>query len=86
LRTAKIIKITSLGALVLFAAMQLGYEYHTASTARLLLEAPDSPLLWVRLHDFAEHRAMLAKRYSERAKKYSDIHHQRRTGYAWHGC
>ncbi len=61
------------------------YEYHTASTDRLLVEDPAAPLLWARFYDLKDNSVVLANRDGIRVAKYSDIHHERRTGYAWYG-
>ncbi|MDO6385902.1 pectate lyase [Uliginosibacterium sp. 31-12] len=61
------------------------YEYHTATTDRLLVEDPAAPLLWARFYDLKDNSVVLANRDGIRVAKYADIHHERRTGYAWYG-
>lgn len=61
------------------------YEYHTASTDRRLVQDPAAPRLWGRFYDLNDNSIVLANRDSVRAKDYSEIHHERRTGYAWYG-
>ena len=61
------------------------YEYHTATTDRRLVEDPSAPPLWGRFYDLKDNTVVLANRDGIRVAKYSDIHHERRTGYAWYG-
>lgn len=61
------------------------YEFHTASTDRRLVEDPAAPPLWGRFYDVKDNSIVLANRDGIRVPKYSDIHHERRTGYAWYG-
>lgn len=61
------------------------YEYHTASTDRRLVQDPAAPRMWGRFYDLNDNSVVLANRDSVRARQYSDIHHERRTGYAWYG-
>jgi PelA/Pel-15E family pectate lyase len=61
------------------------YEYHTASTDRLLVQDPAAPRLWGRFYDVNDNSIILANRDSVRVKQYSEITHERRTGYAWYG-
>lgn len=61
------------------------YEYHTATTDRRLVEDPAAAPLWGRFYDLKDNSVVLANRDGIRVAKYSDIHHERRTGYAWYG-
>lgn len=61
------------------------YEYHTATTDRRLVEDPAAPPLWARFYDLKDNSPVLANRDGIRVAKYADIHHERRTGYAWYG-
>ncbi|MDQ8023476.1 MAG: pectate lyase [Moraxellaceae bacterium] len=61
------------------------YEFHTATTDRLLVQDPTAPLLWARFYDVKDNSVVLANRDGIRVTKYADITHERRTGYAWYG-
>jgi PelA/Pel-15E family pectate lyase len=61
------------------------YEYHTASTDRRLVQDANAPRLWGRFYDLNDNSVVLANRDSVRVKQYSDITHERRTGYGWYG-
>jgi PelA/Pel-15E family pectate lyase len=61
------------------------YTWHTASADRRLVEDPAAPRLWARFYDLNDNSVVLANRDSVRVKDYSQIHHERRTGYDWYG-
>lgn len=61
------------------------YDYHTATTDRRLVEDPSAPALWARFYDLQDNSVVLANRDGKRVSRYADIHHERRTGYAWYG-
>ncbi|KAF7599799.1 MAG: pectate lyase [Candidatus Dactylopiibacterium carminicum] len=61
------------------------YDYHTATTDRRLVQDPDAGPLWGRFYDVKDNSIVLANRDGIRVKDYSQIHHERRTGYAWYG-
>ena len=61
------------------------YEYHTASSDRRLVQDANAPRLWGRFYDLNDNSVVLANRDSVRVKHYSEITHERRTGYGWYG-
>lgn len=61
------------------------YEFHTATTDRRLVQDASAPPLWGRFYDVKDNSIVLANRDGIRVKEYSQIHHERRTGYAWYG-
>lgn len=61
------------------------YPFHTAMTDRRLVQDPDAPRLWGRFYDLKDNSIVLANRDSIRVKQYSEISHERRTGYGWYG-
>ena len=61
------------------------YEYHTASTDRRLVQDANAPRMWARFYDIKDNSVVLANRDSVRVKQYSEITHERRTGYSWYG-
>lgn len=61
------------------------YTWHTAKTDRRLVADPNAPRLWARFYDLNDNSVVLANRDSVRVKDYSQIHHERRTGYSWYG-
>jgi PelA/Pel-15E family pectate lyase len=61
------------------------YEYHTASTDRRLVQDANAPRMWGRFYDINDNSVVLANRDSVRVKQYSEITHERRTGYGWYG-
>ena len=61
------------------------YEFHTATTDRRLVQDPAAGPLWGRFYDVKDNSIVLANRDGIRVQEYSQIHHERRTGYAWYG-
>jgi PelA/Pel-15E family pectate lyase len=61
------------------------YDYHTATIDRRLVADPSAPPLWARFYDLDDNSVVLANRDGKRAAVYSDIHPERRSGYAWYG-
>lgn len=61
------------------------YTYHTASTDRRLVQDPTAGRLWARFYDLQDNSVVLANRDGVRVRQYSDVHHERRTGYTWYG-
>lgn len=61
------------------------YDYHTATTDRRLVSDTTAPPLWARFYDLNDNSVILANRDGIRVSDYQDIHHERRTGYAWYG-
>lgn len=61
------------------------YQFHTAATDRVLVQDASAGPLWGRFYDLKDNGILLANRDGRRVEKYSDITHERRTGYAWYG-
>lgn len=61
------------------------YTWHTAYTDRRLVLDAQAPRLWARFYDLHDNSVVLANRDSVRVSDYSQIHHERRTGYSWYG-
>ncbi|MFT4091421.1 MAG: pectate lyase [Asticcacaulis sp.] len=61
------------------------YDFHTAKTDRRLVKDENAPPLWARFYDLNDNSVILANRDGIRVSDYQDIHHERRTGYAWYG-
>lgn len=68
-----------------FNIKPIKYEFHTATTDRRIVDDPKAPPLWARFHDLNDNSPVLANRDGKRVKRYEDISHERRTGYAWFG-
>jgi PelA/Pel-15E family pectate lyase len=66
-------------------AVPIKYEYHTSSTDCRLVAAPSAAPLWGRFYDLQDNSVVLANRDGKRVAQYSDITHERRTGYGWYG-
>ena len=66
-------------------AVPIKYEYHTSSTDRRLVAAPSAAPRWGRFYDLQDNSVVLANRDGKRVAQYSDITHERRTGYGWYG-
>lgn len=60
------------------------YTYHTAKFDRRLVQDPAAPRIWARFYDLNDNSVVLANRDGQRAKEYSQIHQERRTGYNWY--
>jgi PelA/Pel-15E family pectate lyase len=45
----------------------------------------NAPRMWGRFYDLKDNSVVLANRDSVRVKQYSEITHERRTGYGWYG-
>lgn len=60
------------------------YTFHTAKVDRRLVADPAAPRLWARFYDLRDNSVVLANRDGKRVTEYSQIHHERRTGYAWY--
>ena len=61
------------------------YEYHLATFDHRLVDDANAPPLWARFYDLADNSIVLANRDSVRVKDYSEVHPERRSGYAWFG-
>lgn len=61
------------------------YQYHVATFDYRLVDDPDAPPLWARFYDLNDNSIVLANRDSVRVKTFSEIHPERRSGYAWFG-
>ncbi len=60
------------------------YTYHTAKFDRRFVPDPNAPRTWARFYDLNDNSVVLANRDGKRVKEYSQIHQERRTGYAWY--
>lgn len=61
------------------------YTYHTATFDRRLVEDQNAPPLWARFYDLRDNSVVLANRDGVRVARYTDVHPERRSGYAWYG-
>lgn len=61
------------------------YQYHLATFDYRLVEDANAPPLWARFYDLKDNSVVLANRDSVRVKDFSEIHPERRSGYAWFG-
>ena len=61
------------------------YEYHLATFDYRLVDDANAPPLWARFYDLKDNSIVLANRDSVRVKEYSQVHPERRSGYAWFG-
>jgi PelA/Pel-15E family pectate lyase len=61
------------------------YQYHVATFDYRLVNDATAPPLWARFYDLADNGIVLANRDSVRVKDFSEIHPERRSGYAWFG-
>jgi PelA/Pel-15E family pectate lyase len=61
------------------------YQYHVATFDYRLVDDPNGPPLWARFYDLDDNSIVLANRDSVRVKNFSEIHPERRSGYAWFG-
>jgi PelA/Pel-15E family pectate lyase len=61
------------------------YQYHVAKFDYRLVDDANAPPLWARFYDLADNSVVLANRDSVRVKNLSDVHPERRSGYAWFG-
>jgi len=61
------------------------YQYHLATFDYRLVDDANAPPLWARFYDLKDNSIVLANRDSVRVKAYSEIHPERRSGYAWFG-
>ncbi len=61
------------------------YQYHVATFDHRLVDDADAPPLWARFYDLQDNSIVLANRDSVRVKNFSEVHPERRSGYAWFG-
>jgi PelA/Pel-15E family pectate lyase len=61
------------------------YQYHLATFDYRLVDDAAAPPLWARFYDLEDNSIVLANRDSVRVKDFSEIHPERRSGYAWFG-
>lgn len=61
------------------------YQYHVATFDYRLVDDANAPPLWARFYDLDDNSVVLANRDSVRVKDFSQIHPERRSGYAWFG-
>jgi len=61
------------------------YQYHVATFDYRLVDDANAPPLWARFYDLNDNSVVLANRDSVRVKNLSDVHPERRSGYAWYG-
>jgi PelA/Pel-15E family pectate lyase len=61
------------------------YQYHVATFDYRLVDDANAPPLWARFYDLKDNSIVLANRDSVRVKDFSEIHPERRSGYAWFG-
>ena len=61
------------------------YQYHVATFDYRLVDDANAPPLWARFYDLDDNSVVLANRDSVRVKNLSEIHPERRSGYAWFG-
>jgi PelA/Pel-15E family pectate lyase len=61
------------------------YQYHVATFDYRLVDDANAPPLWARFYDLGDNSIVLANRDSVRVKDFSEIHPERRSGYAWFG-
>lgn len=61
------------------------YQYHVATFDYRLVDDVSAAPLWARFYDLQDNSVVLANRDSVRVKQLSEIHPERRSGYAWYG-
>jgi PelA/Pel-15E family pectate lyase len=61
------------------------YQYHVATFDYRLVNDANAPPLWARFYDLKDNSVVLANRDSVRVKDFSEVHPERRSGYAWFG-
>jgi PelA/Pel-15E family pectate lyase len=61
------------------------YQFHVATFDYRLVDDAHAPPLWARFYDLDDNSVVLANRDSVRVKNLSDVHPERRSGYAWFG-
>lgn len=61
------------------------YQYHVATFDYRLVDDANAPPLWARFYDLVDNSIVLANRDSARVQDFSQIHPERRSGYAWFG-
>lgn len=61
------------------------YPYHVATSDYRLVDDADAPPLWARFYDPDDNSVVLANRDGVRVRNLSEIHPERRSGYAWFG-
>jgi PelA/Pel-15E family pectate lyase len=61
------------------------YQYHVATFDYRLVADANAPPLWARFYDLEDNGIVLANRDSVRVKELSQVHPERRSGYAWFG-
>jgi PelA/Pel-15E family pectate lyase len=61
------------------------YQYHVATFCYRLVNDAAAPPLWARFHDLEDNSIVLANRDGVRVRDFSEVHPERRSGYAWFG-
>ncbi len=61
------------------------YQFHVATFDHRLVQDANAPPLWARFYDLEDNSIVLANRDSVRVKDFSEVHPERRSGYAWFG-
>ena len=66
-------------------AKPVQYQYHVATFDYRLVDDASAPPLWARFYDLRDNSVVLANRDSVRVKTLTEVHPERRSGYAWYG-
>lgn len=66
-------------------AKPVQYQYHVATFDHRLVDDANASPLWARFYDLQDNSIVLANRDSVRVKDFSEVHPERRSGYAWFG-
>ncbi len=61
------------------------YDYHSADYDRVVVEDASAPRIWARFYDLDTMKPFMANRDGTKVEQLDQVHHERRTGYAWYG-
>ena len=61
------------------------FRYHWCDFDRVEVLDPKAPPIWTRFYDLDKEEPLFCTRASQLTTQFTDVSHERRTGYAWHG-
>jgi PelA/Pel-15E family pectate lyase len=61
------------------------FEHFTANFDRIEVRDPQAPLIWARFYDIETNSPFFCNRDGKKVYRLSDVHRERRVGYAWYG-
>jgi PelA/Pel-15E family pectate lyase len=67
------------------AAKPVRFTYHSSNYDFKVVEDKNAPPVWARFYEIDTNKPFMANRDGKKVYRLSDVHRERRTGYAWYG-